>query len=282
MYAPTALPAVNTMNMYDTHFSNMMLSQMVDASSILADVKIMDQAMPTSTVGPMRRCQPTRGRPRSENPKRKRRSSVDQQAAQTAQPTESCNNGLERKFICPHCSSAFARKNDLLRHIRARHTGEKPYQCEHCLKRFSRSDALKKHRESEEHQMVMAMAQAEQRQILASVPPMPVVSKALELVPTPPPTYTEQYQPFTFAPQPVSPYLEPTPAMVPSSPESITYSVEDFSPLPSPPRSPISDCGSVESYDSYSCSWTTPAVTIPTTVPSSLPYTMPMPMPYYM
>ncbi|KAJ3063571.1 hypothetical protein HK102_008434, partial [Quaeritorhiza haematococci] len=71
--------------------------------------------------------------------------------------------GLDRDHICTYCGSAFHRKNDLKRHIRSRHTGEKPFQCNRCGKRFGRSDTLKKHRETEDlqqlqhHQQLVAL-----------------------------------------------------------------------------------------------------------------------------
>lgn len=47
-------------------------------------------------------------------------------------------------FSCPQCNRSFARKYDLIRHIRV-HTGVKPYACPSCKKRFSRSDARTRH-----------------------------------------------------------------------------------------------------------------------------------------
>ncbi|GAA5928731.1 hypothetical protein JCM1841_001038 [Sporobolomyces salmonicolor] len=51
---------------------------------------------------------------------------------------------LPKNKICSTCGAAFARLNDLNRHIRI-HTGEAPFRCRRCGIRFRRSDARKRH-----------------------------------------------------------------------------------------------------------------------------------------
>ncbi|GAA5942011.1 hypothetical protein JCM10213_004362 [Rhodosporidiobolus nylandii] len=54
---------------------------------------------------------------------------------------------LPRRFVCEHpeCGAKFARKNDLVRHLRG-HTGEMPFACRKgCGMEFRRSDARKRH-----------------------------------------------------------------------------------------------------------------------------------------
>ncbi|KAI8849916.1 hypothetical protein BC829DRAFT_359159, partial [Chytridium lagenaria] len=46
---------------------------------------------------------------------------------------------------CHECGGKFQRKHDLLRHVRTRHTQEKPFKCPNCPLAFARSDSLKKH-----------------------------------------------------------------------------------------------------------------------------------------
>uniref|UniRef100_A0A0K3CHU0 C2H2-type domain-containing protein n=1 Tax=Rhodotorula toruloides TaxID=5286 RepID=A0A0K3CHU0_RHOTO len=51
---------------------------------------------------------------------------------------------LPKKYVCEVCATAFARRNDLVRHFRG-HTGETPFECRKCGAKFKRSDARKRH-----------------------------------------------------------------------------------------------------------------------------------------
>ena len=45
-------------------------------------------------------------------------------------------NGTDnKKYTCPYCNQAFARKYDMEKHSR-KHTGDKPYKCGICGKQF--------------------------------------------------------------------------------------------------------------------------------------------------
>ncbi|MCL4136519.1 UNVERIFIED_CONTAM: hypothetical protein GTU68_064043 [Idotea baltica] len=50
----------------------------------------------------------------------------------------------ERPFPCPLCPKRFVEKVALVRHLTI-HTGEKPFQCHKCLKRFNRKSSLNSH-----------------------------------------------------------------------------------------------------------------------------------------
>ncbi|KAL7648203.1 UNVERIFIED_CONTAM: hypothetical protein RMT77_000106 [Armadillidium vulgare] len=50
----------------------------------------------------------------------------------------------EKPFACNMCPFRFTEKINLKRHIQS-HNGEKPYECQICQKSFSRNESLKKH-----------------------------------------------------------------------------------------------------------------------------------------
>ncbi|TPX61073.1 hypothetical protein PhCBS80983_g01352 [Powellomyces hirtus] len=51
----------------------------------------------------------------------------------------------ERNHVCPTCSRAFVRRQDLKRHTSTHNTNFKPYECTNCTTTFTRSDALHRH-----------------------------------------------------------------------------------------------------------------------------------------
>ncbi len=48
--------------------------------------------------------------------------------------------------VCDHCGKEFTRSNNLRRHIKRVHTGEKLFACETCDKSFATADVLKRHK----------------------------------------------------------------------------------------------------------------------------------------
>ncbi|KAJ3102100.1 hypothetical protein HDU96_009766 [Phlyctochytrium bullatum] len=50
---------------------------------------------------------------------------------------------------CAECGQRFQRRHDLVRHVRAKHSTERPFRCHCCSAGFSRTDSLKKHLEYE-------------------------------------------------------------------------------------------------------------------------------------
>ncbi|KAJ3077086.1 hypothetical protein HDU98_008518 [Podochytrium sp. JEL0797] len=55
-----------------------------------------------------------------------------------------CHSG-ERPHVCQMCSSAFARKHDLQRHVRTLHAITRPYKCDTCNMSFQQPEQLKRH-----------------------------------------------------------------------------------------------------------------------------------------
>ncbi|WVQ95934.1 hypothetical protein IAU59_003033 [Kwoniella sp. CBS 9459] len=53
------------------------------------------------------------------------------------------------KFRCSECAELFTRRNDLERHVRCKHTAEKPFSCPACGKAFGRKDKLDQHIEKD-------------------------------------------------------------------------------------------------------------------------------------
>lgn len=53
----------------------------------------------------------------------------------------------QRNHVCPEpgCNHAFIQLGDLRKHVRSKHTNEKPFTCDQCGKAFARSDYLLKH-----------------------------------------------------------------------------------------------------------------------------------------
>ncbi|RXG61161.1 Protein glass [Armadillidium vulgare] len=50
----------------------------------------------------------------------------------------------EKPFVCPTCQKRFTEKEDLHRHIRV-HSGEKPFVCSTCSKSFTAKGVLHRH-----------------------------------------------------------------------------------------------------------------------------------------
>ncbi|RKP03938.1 hypothetical protein CXG81DRAFT_4636, partial [Caulochytrium protostelioides] len=50
-----------------------------------------------------------------------------------------------KNHVCPLCAAAFARKHDLSRHMRALHSGRRPFSCPLCRRGFNRLDDLERH-----------------------------------------------------------------------------------------------------------------------------------------
>jgi uncharacterized Zn-finger protein len=48
--------------------------------------------------------------------------------------------------VCDHCGKEFTRSDNLRRHIKRVHTGEKLFACETCDKSFATADVLKRHK----------------------------------------------------------------------------------------------------------------------------------------
>ncbi|EIN09938.1 hypothetical protein PUNSTDRAFT_67138 [Punctularia strigosozonata HHB-11173 SS5] len=53
-----------------------------------------------------------------------------------------------KPHICHYefCGKAFVRKHDLTRHIKGKHTDDRPFECDTCHKTYSRKDELNQHR----------------------------------------------------------------------------------------------------------------------------------------
>ena len=49
----------------------------------------------------------------------------------------------ESKFCCNDCGRQFTRSNDLKRHVKRIHTGERPFKCMECGKDFASRNKLK-------------------------------------------------------------------------------------------------------------------------------------------
>ena len=65
---------------------------------------------------------------------------------------ETENESKEKKFTCPYCNQAFARKYDMEKHQR-KHTGDKPYKCGICGKQFVQVGSLAVHMRSHTGEM---------------------------------------------------------------------------------------------------------------------------------
>ncbi|WVF68383.1 hypothetical protein IAT40_003148 [Kwoniella sp. CBS 6097] len=60
------------------------------------------------------------------------------------------STGSSSKFRCHECDELFTRRNDLERHVRCKHTSEKPFSCPGCGKSFGRKDKLDQHIEKDQ------------------------------------------------------------------------------------------------------------------------------------
>lgn len=51
------------------------------------------------------------------------------------------------RFLCPHCGKKFTTGAHMAGHVRAEHTGERPYKCESCElgKLFSSHQSVRNH-----------------------------------------------------------------------------------------------------------------------------------------
>lgn len=75
---------------------------------------------------------------------------VDNQSAKTAEVTDDYYyivNGSSSFYQCRHCDKRVGLKNSLIRHVRSRHSGERPYRCQYtdCDKSFALLQYLKDH-----------------------------------------------------------------------------------------------------------------------------------------
>jgi len=76
---------------------------------------------------------------------------VEKNENELSKPTDLQKIQFERnkdgKFECPYsdCLYIANQRSNLKSHIRARHTGERPYSCEYCEMKFVRSDSCKQH-----------------------------------------------------------------------------------------------------------------------------------------
>ncbi|OCF34359.1 hypothetical protein I316_03873 [Kwoniella heveanensis BCC8398] len=61
------------------------------------------------------------------------------------------STGSSSKFKCSECEELFTRRNDLERHVRCKHTSEKPFCCPACGKAFGRKDKLDQHIEKDQY-----------------------------------------------------------------------------------------------------------------------------------
>jgi DNA-directed RNA polymerase subunit RPC12/RpoP len=50
-----------------------------------------------------------------------------------------------RDYKCPHCSSLFAGKGDMVRHCRTVHERRRDHKCPHCSSRFGTASSMRRH-----------------------------------------------------------------------------------------------------------------------------------------